>query len=299
MTWLRKKTIPGFAPRGDEVIGNTRQGQPVTISQEFWRWLSLLATRLQSNVEAPGTIQMTAAATEPEGWLFLNGQSVDANLYPDLEGIFGATAGIITLPDYSGRIAMGAGAIVDLNGTAGAETVTLTRNEMPKHNHGVSDPGHLHAAIDRGHSHDLQLDSHAHEVTEVEGQEHVHGITDPGHSHGITDPGHVHGDTADVTANNYVTDGSDRELAIDQNTGSATTGITVNSAATGITETDESTTDLSLVASDAEVTGAVSKSQADIRVHKARTGITTLDDGEGQPFSIIPPVFGVNYMVKT
>lgn len=278
MTWLRKKTIPGFAPRGDEVIGTTRNGQGVTISQEFWRWLSLLATRLQNNVAAAGTIQMTAAAVEPEGWLFLNGQTVDANLYPDLEGIFGSSGGIITLPDYSNRIAMGAGETVALNGTAGAATVTLTRNEMPKHNHGVSDPGHLHGAVDRGHGHGLQLDSHTHEGTFAD---HTHDVTTSNHAHSIVPT---------------------IEIAVQSGTGTSvaqrdTPGTTGNAGGETIVSTGPSADGLSI--DQAEVTGTVIKSQADIRVHKAKTGITTLDDGEGQPFSIIPPVFGVNWMVKT
>jgi len=273
MTWLRKKSIPAFAPRGDEVIGNTQQGQAVNISQEFWRWLSLLATRLQNNVAAPGTIQMTAAAVEPEGWLFLNGQAVDASLYPDLANVFGSSGGIITLPDYSNRIAMGAGSIVALNDTAGAETVTLTIDEMPQHNHDVLDPGHSHGAIDRGHVHGLQLDSHSHGATESE------------HTHTITDPGHFHSSGEEVSAVN-VAAGSDFLSAIDGSTTTETTGITIDPASTGL-EVDE-----------AEVTGQVLKSRADIRVGVSRAGIETMDAGKGQPFSIIPPVFGVNWMVK-
>lgn len=314
MTWLRKKTIPGFAPRGDEVIGNTRQGQPVTISQEFWRWLSLLATRLQNNVTAAGTIQMTAAAVEPEGWLFLNGQTVDERLYPELAEIFGATAGVITLPDYTNRSPMGAGSIVALNETGGSQTRSLTAanngphtHEIvdPGHSHQVVDPGHLHAAIDRGHGHGLQLDSHTHEVTEVEGEEHVHGITDPGHVHAVTDPGHTH----PVTPGSInVQNGSDRRAATAAASGSSTTGISIDSATTGITQTDEATVALSIEAAEAEVNGTVLKSQADIRVYKAKTGlsiednetgITLEESGAGEPFSLVHPVFGVNWMVKT
>lgn len=241
---------------------------------------------LIASIPPAGTYVPTALSEEPPGnaWKLCNGQALSIEGYPRLYAIYGKTYGgtstTFNLPDWSDRIGMGAGDIVALGDTAGAETVTLTRKEMPKHNHGVSDPGHTHNAKDRGHAHDLRIDSHTHEVTEVEGEEHTHEITDPGHTH------------RDRTAIGE-TDGADGTGAplydADGVTSLEVTGITI----------EKSTDPLSLSASEADVTGTASKAQADIQVHKAQTGIKTLDDGDGQPFSIIPPVFGVNWMVKT
>lgn len=274
---LRSKKVVSFSPRG--IIGHLTERKEVLLSNPFRQYLDQFRFRIENMAEPAGTVKMSFAATEPEGWFFLNGQTVDERLYPDLAEIFGAAGGIITLPDYTDRIAMGAGSIVALNDTAGAETVTLTRTEMPRHNHGVTDPGHTHGAIDRGHDHGLQLDRHTHDATEAEGEEHTHGITDPGHAHSET----TFADPANAQAGVSV-----RSATSGGTTGSATTGITI----------DTPTDPLVLEVSAAEVSGTVLRSRADIRVHKSKTGIETVEDGDGKPFSIIPPVFGVNWLVK-
>jgi len=270
MTWL-SRNIPSVAPRGDTHIGNVK-GDKVYITREFLRWLDSFRVRVQDMRDGAGTIRMTSAAVEPDGWLFLNGQLVEERLYPDLAEIFGATGGYITLPDYSDRIAMGAGALVSLNGTAGAATVTLTTTELPTHNHAVVDKGHTHGATDKGHGHGFQAQSHTHEVTE---SAHTHTINDPGHTHSS---GVVGGPVEAGTGGTGGGSGS---------TGSSATGISVNSATTDV-EIDP-----------AEVSGDVMKGRAEIKVERAQSNISTQGNGDQQPFSIIPPVFGVNWMVKT
>jgi microcystin-dependent protein len=291
---LRSKKIVSFSPRG--IIGHLTERKEVLPSNPFRQYLDQFRFRIENMAEPAGTVKMSFVATEPEGWFFLNGQTVDERLYPDLAEIFGAVGGIITLPDYAGRIAMGAGSIVALNGTAGAETVTLTREEMPRHNHGVTDPGHTHGALDRGHTHGLQLDSHTHTVEEGPDNKHTHDVTDAGHSHGITDPGHNHVGSVGETANTAQS-GADADSPLDSTVTANMTGISIDSATTGLT-VGESTDPMEFIVSSDEVTGSVLKSRADIRVHKSKTGIETVEDGDGKPFSIIPPVFGVNWLVK-
>ena len=270
MTW-RSRNLPNLAPRGDTQIGEVK-GSKVFITREFLNWLNSFRIRVQDMREPAGVIRMTAGTVEPDGWLFLNGQVVEERLYPDLAEIFGASGGYVTLPDYSDRIAMGAGSLVALNGTAGAATVTLTINELPTHNHAVTDKGHTHGAMDKGHGHGFQAQSHTHETTETP------------HTHTVTDPGHTH--TSGV-AGGPVEAGSGGTGGGSGSTGSATTGVSVDAATT------------SVVIDPAEVSGDVLKGKAEITVAKARSNITTEDNGDQQPFSIIPPVFGVNWMVKT
>lgn len=105
-----------------------------------------------------GTVADFAGATAPNGWLFCYGQAVSRSLYSALFNAigtaFGAGDGSTTfnLPDARGRALFGkdnmggaaanrltsggggvAGATLGANG--GAETVTLTTNEMPSHSH--------------------------------------------------------------------------------------------------------------------------------------------------------------------
>jgi microcystin-dependent protein len=105
---------------------------------------------------------------------------------------------------------------------------------------------------------------------------HSHGVTDPGHSHAVDDPGHAH--TVDDPGHTHSTGqpvgavdsgtGTDTTSATSGTTGSSTTGVTVESATTGL------------------------------EVNDGTTGIEIQDTGSGQSFSIVPPVVGVNWIIK-
>ncbi len=87
------------------------------------------------------------------GWLKCNGQSISKTSYPALWDVigyaFGGSGDNFNLPDFRGRvpgaIGSGTGLTERLLGQArGTETHTLTVDEMPIHNHGVTDNGHTH-----------------------------------------------------------------------------------------------------------------------------------------------------------
>lgn len=291
---FRSRKVPRFSPSGDDQIGEVR-GSVVFMNRVFREWLDMVAVRLENLITPIGTLQMTTLAEEPEGWLFYNGQQVDGRKYRALGEKLGQTGDIITLPDYRDRIAMGAGNIVALGGFAGAAQVVLTVEQLARHAHPIIDLGHKHAAIDRGHTHDLHIDSHSHEAGEDPAAKHVHGITDPGHAHGS--PNHLHGGGASFTAGNELAAGSDHPRAEPANTGSA--GVVITSNTTGITGTGEATADLEIIVEDAEINGTASAGRSDIRVHDAKTGISMATEGDNAPIDIVPPVFGINWMVKT
>lgn len=82
----------------------------------------------------------------PAGWLLCSGQTVSRTDYPTLFRTIGTTFGAgdgsttFTLPDLRGRTIIGAGAGAGLTSRAvgargGAETHTLSENEIPRHNH--------------------------------------------------------------------------------------------------------------------------------------------------------------------
>ncbi len=76
-----------------------------------------------------GAIIMWSGDAAPAGWAFCNGQ----NGTPDLQGRFILAAG-----NGSGLTARKRG------DTGGEEKHQLSLNEMPSHNHAISDPGHFH-----------------------------------------------------------------------------------------------------------------------------------------------------------
>jgi microcystin-dependent protein len=74
-----------------------------------------------------GGIIMWSGNTAPTGWAICDGQTVNGRTTPDLRGRF-----VLGL----GNRAIGT--------TGGAETHTLTVNEMPAHSHTATDTGHFH-----------------------------------------------------------------------------------------------------------------------------------------------------------
>lgn len=107
-----------------------------------------------------GVVLPFAGASAPSGWLLAYGQAVSRTTYADLFAVIGTTYGsgdgstTFNLPDYRGRVAAGkdnmggssalrltsAGSGVDgstLGVTGGAQSHTLTVNQIPAHSHDV------------------------------------------------------------------------------------------------------------------------------------------------------------------
>jgi len=102
-----------------------------------------------------GTILPFAGAGAPAGFLICDGSTVSRKRYEKLFSVIGATYGISSqansfkLPDLRGRTVFGTGHGAGLTHRPlgmvfGAETHTLTVDQMPSHSHGVSDPSHTH-----------------------------------------------------------------------------------------------------------------------------------------------------------
>ncbi len=109
---------------------------------------SAIQTQLDTivNVTIPnsmpvGTIVMYGGTNPPTGWLLCNGQSTTG--YTALAAVVGAN-----VPDLRGRAPIGYGQGAGLTNrntigaTTGTETVTLTAEQMPYHNHSL-DPGQV------------------------------------------------------------------------------------------------------------------------------------------------------------
>jgi microcystin-dependent protein len=96
-----------------------------------------------------GSITMFGGGTAPNGWLMCDGTEYNRGTYASLFAVIGTTFGngngstTFNVPDLRGRSPLGAGHNGSLytnrilGESGGAETHTLTVNEMPKHSHEV------------------------------------------------------------------------------------------------------------------------------------------------------------------
>jgi microcystin-dependent protein len=95
-----------------------------------------------------GEVKMFAGTFAPVGWFMCAGQTLQINQYQALYAVIGIQFGgngstTFCLPDFRGRVPVAAG-----NGTgltprtqgnaAGAETVAINTNQMPAHNHVIT-----------------------------------------------------------------------------------------------------------------------------------------------------------------
>src|SRR5690348_8884408 len=87
-----------------------------------------------------GEIRMFAGNFAPEGWMFCEGQLLPISENETLFNLIGTTYGgdgesTFALPDLRGRIPLHYSNDVPLAQAGGAETVTLTVQQIPAHSH--------------------------------------------------------------------------------------------------------------------------------------------------------------------
>jgi microcystin-dependent protein len=87
-----------------------------------------------------GEIRMFGGNFAPAGWMFCSGQLLPISEYETLFNLIGTTYGgdgqsTFGLPDLQGRVPRHQGNGFVLSQAGGVESVTVTSNQMPSHNH--------------------------------------------------------------------------------------------------------------------------------------------------------------------
>lgn len=96
-----------------------------------------------------GEIRMFGGTFAPQGWAFCNGQLMAISQNDSLFTLIGTTYGgdgqtTFGIPDFQGRIPIHQGGGLTIGEKAGTESVTLTTQQIPVHNHVAqcsTDPG--------------------------------------------------------------------------------------------------------------------------------------------------------------
>jgi microcystin-dependent protein len=109
-----------------------------------------------------GSVIMWSMPKAPEGWLACDGNTVSRTTYAVLFSIIGITYGAgdgsttFKLPDTTGRTIRGlGGSFSPIGFNGGDDLVSLVQDNIPRHNHPITDPGHTHSFIQNVYNGDV------------------------------------------------------------------------------------------------------------------------------------------------
>lgn len=212
------------------------------------------------------------------GWAVCDGQSHRSTKNVNVE-----------TPNLTDRFIVMAGGDYAVGDTGGEKEHTLIIDEIPVHDHDITDPGHVHTITDPGHIH---AGSSA---------PHTHAFTGTAHNHSLDPAGaHTHTKTfkVEVNADIDVTGGSQSYLVNDSASADSSETMSVDGVG-----------DHTHVVGNATAGGSNANATATVTVASAVTGITgvnssvtgiehTDETGGGHAHENRPPYFAAIYVKR-
>lgn len=132
-------TINGFA--------KIRVNVPFVEHVFLWTGGTFLRLNSAGQIRA-GSFEYHGGTAAPVGYAFATGQALSQADHPELfaawGGTWGSGGGNFNAPDTREKFIVGSGGIYGVGATGGEVTHVLTTNEIPVHNHGITDPNHAH-----------------------------------------------------------------------------------------------------------------------------------------------------------
>ena len=117
-----------------------------------------------------GDVKQSSRLTPSVGWVLCDNSIYNDADYPLAASAIGRVhslpsdpVGTFRVPGIADKVVVGASSTRPVGSTEGNDNVTLSQANLPKHTHGITDPGHRHTST----------------------SEHGHNTSDPGHGHPI------------------------------------------------------------------------------------------------------------------
>ena len=114
-------------------------------------------------------------------WLECDGSEYNDSTYPKLAEVLGSSNGKFNVPNYQSKFPRATTTTSSVGSNSGADNVTLSANNLPKHTHPLGNHNHTQFSVGN-HTHTQStIANHTHNVT---GSEHNHAVS--AHQHNTT-----------------------------------------------------------------------------------------------------------------